>query len=379
MTGNMKKIEVVPIPNRKKDIKQFVLFSWKIYKDNSYWVPPIISDQMKFITQGSYHDTGVIQAFMAYRNGDPVGRIIAHYDTRYNALFQKARGCIGFFECVDDKEVSRALFDTSRKWLVEKGMNEMYGPLNFTNYDASGLLMDDYENDTALELNYNLPYYTELFEDYGFHKVIDWYAYRFTRDQDLPDIAYRLKERIINNRSGIRFRNADFKNYWEEARSMLGVFNKAWEENWGHLPLTERQWHHYAKEVKTVAKPEFVMLAEKEGQVIGYILAVPDVNQVLKRINGRLFPFGLFKIILGLRKINRIKIYHMGVLPKFRKQGIETLFILEIYERAKKKGYKEADISLVVENNTSLIRLLDRFGAERYKTYRHFTKSIAVR
>lgn len=374
----MSEIKVRLIPLCKKEIRQFVLFAWIIYRNNPYWVPPIISDQVTAIIQGVYHDTGVIQPFMAYRDGKPVGRIIAHYDTRYNRMSGKRRGCIGFFECLHDREVSRALFHASRKWLAEQGMDEMYGPLNFTIYDASGLLINDYDRESSLELSYNPPYYTELFEDYGFEKTVDWYAYRFTADQVLPEIAYRVKNRIGNNALGINFRNADFKNYWNESDRMREVFNEAWKDNWGHYPLTEGQWHHYAKAVKSVAKPEFVILAEKGDRLIGYTLTIPDANQAIKGINGRLFPFGLLKLLWGLRKLNRIKVYHMGVLPEYRNLGIETFFIIEIYERAIKMGYTEADLSLVVETNMRLIRILDRLGAQRYKTFRHFSLSLSA-
>ena len=373
----MCEIEVRPIPVTKRAIGKFILFAWTIYRDNPHWVPPIISDQVKAITHGVYRETGVLQPFMAYRKGNPVGRVIAHYDNEYNRVSGRKRGCIGFFECLHDREASRALFSACGKWLSEQGMDEMYGPLNFTIYDASGLLMNAYDTESALELAYNPPYYAELFEAYGFQKAIDWYAYRFTADQALPAIAYRVKNKIDNNARGIRFRNADFKKYWIESERMRTVFNEAWKDNWDHLPLNERQWRRYAREVKQVAKPEFVILAEKDDRVIGYTLTIPDVNQAIKGINGRLFPFGLFKLLWNLRKIDRIKVYHMGVLPEYRNVGIETYLIIEIYERAIRMGYVEADLSLVVETNMKLIGVLDRLGAKRYKTFRHFSLPLS--
>ena len=373
----MKSVDVVPIRNTKKEIRKFVQYSWKIYKDNPYWVPPLISQQVNFIHDGIYHESGIIQPFMAYRNGEPVGRIVAHYDRRYNEIFQKKRGCIGFFECTNDKNVSRMLFDASRDWLTAQGMHEMYGPLNFTMYDAAGLLMDDYQNEPVLELVYNPPYYTTLFEDYGFEKAVDWYAYRFTRDQNIPGILYRARDRVLNNPSGIQFRNMDLKeDYWESAQKMREVFNRAWDKNWGHLPLTERQWNYFAGEVKSALKPELVLFAEKDSQLIGYMLSVPDVNQAIKHANGRLFPLGLLKMLWAFRKINRIKIFMLGVLPEYRNQGIESFFLLETYERGKKMGYLEADMSVIVEINTNVLRMLDRAGAQRYKTFRHFTKTL---
>jgi len=373
----MSQINVRSTNNTKKEIRKFVKFAWKIYKNNPYWVPPLISSQMDFILRGTYHDSGVIQPFMAYQNGEPVGRIIAHYDKRYNKMFQKQRGCFGFFECINDKNVSNALFDSCLEWLVTQGMNEMYGPLNFTIYDSSGLLMNDYNSEPVLELPYNPPYYINLLSDYGFEKVIDWYAYRFTRDQNLPAIVYKARERLLKAKGEISFRHVNLRKYWEESRKMLEVFNKAWEENWDHMPLTENQFNFFAKEMKPVAKSELIIFAEHEGRLVGYILSTPDVNQAIKCANGRLFPFGLFKMLWAFRKINRIKLFMLGVLPEFRGRMIESYLIVETYEQAKKMGYREADISLIVETNTNLIRILDKSGAERYKTFRHYSKSIS--
>jgi len=374
----MSQIKVIPINNTKKEIKEFVKFAWKIYKNNSCWIPPLISPQMEFILKGTYHEKGVIQPFMAYQNGEPVGRIIAHYDKRYNKMFKKQRGCFGFFESINDKNVSNALFDSCLEWLVTQGMNEMYGPLNFTLYDSSGLLTNNYESEPVLELPYNPPYYINLLTNYGFEKVIDWYAYRFTRDQDLPAFMYKARERVLKNRSGIRFRHANLKNYWEESHKMLEVFNKAWEGNWDHMPLTETQFNFFAKEMKPVAKSELIIFSEKGDRLIGYVLSVPDINQAIKYANGRLFPFGLIKMLWGFRKIDRIKIFMMGVLPKFRGQMIESFFITETYEQAKKMGYLEADISVIAETNTNMLRMLDKAGAQRYKTFRHYCKAISL-
>jgi ribosomal protein S18 acetylase RimI-like enzyme len=372
----MNKITVVPVPNRKKDIKRFVLFSWEIYKNNPAWVPPIISDQVTLITRGTYHDTGVIQPFMAYEDGNPKGRIIAHYDNNYNLLKHKKRGAVGFFECVDDPAVSAALFDTARNWLAQQGMDEMAGPLNFTAYDSSGLLLDGYDMSPSLETPYNPPYYRQHFEAYGFRKTIDWYAYRMSGEQGIPENLYRLKDKLHGKLGGIKFRNIDMSRYWDEARRMLAVFNEAWKDNQDHLPLTEKQWFHFAKEAKAVFKPELLILAEKEDQLVGYSLSVPDANQAIKQTKGRLFPFGLIRLMLAMKKIDRIKVYHVGILPEFRATGIQLYFLLETFEQAKRMGYREADLSLVVENNTNAIGVLNRIGAQRYKTFRHYSIPI---
>lgn len=372
----MSRIEIVPIPNTRRDIKKFVRFAWKIYRGNPYWVPPLISDQVKFIHKGSYLDSGIIQPFMAYRDGEPVGRIIAHYDNRHNEYHHQKRGCIGFFECINDTNVSRALFDASKQWLIQQGMQEMYGPLNFLMYDKSGLLINDFDSDPPLEVTYNPEYYVDLFLDYGFKKAIDWYAYRSTIDHELPASLYKMRDKILRSQNGIRFRNADINNFWEDTRKIGMLFNEAWKDNWGHIPLTDKHFEFFAKELKPVVNPELVIMAEHNGELVAHMLTVPDLNQAIKRANGRLFPFGLLKILWGLKKITRVKIFTMGILKEYRGKGLESFFFLETLERVKKLGYREADMSVIVETNTPLIDILDKVGAERYKTLRHYSMPI---
>ena len=373
----MDSVEILPLQNTRRNIKKFVRFAWTIYRDNPYWVPPLISDQVNFILKGAYLDTGVIQPFMAYLNGKPVGRIIAHYDNCHNKYHHENRGCFGFFECIDDPTVSRALFDAARNWLTQQGMKEMYGPLNFLMYDKSGLLIDDFDSDPPLEVTYNPAYYVDLFLDYGFQKAIDWYAYHARTDRVLPPVLYKMRDRFLRSKNGIRFRDADKDNFWEDTSKIGKCFNLAWKDNWGHIPLSDNHFDVFAKELKPVVKPELIIMAEQGDELVAHILSVPDLNQAIKRANGRLFPFGFLKILWGMRKITRAKISTMGILPEYRGKGLESFFFLETLERMKKMGYKEVDMSVVVETNTPLIDILEKFGVERYKTLRHYTIPIS--
>lgn len=374
----MSDVEIVPLEPTKKNIKKFVTFAWSIYRDYPNWVPPLIHDQVSYLLEGPYLDSGFIQAFMAYRGSRPVGRIIAHYDTRHNEYHHEKRGCIGFFECIDDTEVSRRLFAEAETWLAAQGMQELYGPLNFLMYDASGILVDRFDEMPALECVYNPPYYERLFLDYGFTKRIDWYGYRFPGYQKIADSLHKIRDRVYANKEGITFRppRMDKEGFAEDALKMLGIFNAAWKDNWGHLPITEKQFLANANSLRRIVKPELVIIAEHHGTPVGYALSVPDVNQAIKRANGRLFPFGLVRMLWGLRKINRIKVFMLGVLPEYRRKGLDIFFYVETLGRAKKLGYLEGDCSVMVESNTSIITASEHFGAKRHKTYRHFSKPI---
>jgi GNAT superfamily N-acetyltransferase len=375
----MSDIEIAPLEPTKTNIRKFVTFAWSIYPDYPNWVPPLIHDQVRYILGGPYHDSGFMQAFMAYRGSRPVGRIIAHYDTRHNEYHHEKRGCVGFFECIDDTEASRRLFAAAETWLAAQGMHELYGPLNFLMYDASGLLVDRFDEMPALECVYNPPYYERLFLDYGFTKRMDWYGYRFPADKIIADSLHKIRDRVYANKEGITFRppRMDKDGFAEDVLKMLGIFNAAWKDNWGHLPITEKQFLFNANSLRMVVKPELAIIAEHHGKPVGYVLSVPDVNQAIKRANGRLFPFGLVRMLWGLRKINRIKVFMLGVLPEYRRKGLDILFYVETLERARKIGYLEGDCSVMVETNTSIITASEHFGAIRHKTYRHFSKPIA--
>jgi hypothetical protein len=376
----MNNIKIIPLENNTSDIKKFVTSAWNFYRDNPYWVPPLIGDQVKFIHAGPYHEVGMIQPFLAYRGDKIVGRIIAHVDHRHNEYFKEKRGCIGFFESIKDTVVSRALFGAAEKWLKEMGMAEIQGPYNFTLYDAPGVLMDDYDNLPAVELNYNPSYYPDLYLDYGFEKKIDWYAYKLTVDQRFPKLFYKMWEKVKKDASegknGLVLRDANIKNFDEEKQKILTVFNEAWSDNWGHYPLTEKQWDKYAMELKLIIKTELVLMAEYNGDIAGFIISFPDANAALQKANGKLFPFGLVKILLGMRKIDRLKTMGMGVMHKYRMRGLDAYFYVETFERAKKMGYAMTDMSLIVENNHSMRNALDHMGAKIYKTYRFYSKKI---
>ena len=377
----MSNVTVAPIPNTKKEIKKFIKFAWEIYKGNPYWVPPLIIDQLERITKGPYHEVGVMQPFLAYRDGKIVGRVIAHYDRRHNEYFNVKHGRVGFFECINDREVSRALFSAAEKWLKDKGMLDVYGPYNFLMYDPSGLLLDDYDNVPAVELGYNPPYYKELFEDYGFEKSKDWYAYLFTKDNELPSLFYKFHKQVekkaAEHKDGLTIRNIDLKHYERDRDYIKVIFNRAWENNWGHYPFTDTQIEAFGKDLKQIAREPLIMFAFYDEKPAAFILSIPDANYAIKRANGRLLPFGIFKILLGMRKITRIKTMLMGVLPEYRRRGLDVYFYIETINRAIAMGYTEADMSLIVEDNLDMRNALEHLGAKIYKTYRFYSKPIA--
>lgn len=373
----MTQLTVVPLELTKKNVRSFVTFAWKVYDKDSPWVPPLIGEQVNNIFSGFYHESGIIQLFMAYRGGMPVGRIIAHYDRRYNELNGVKRGCFGFFECLPDREAAKALFRAAENWCREQGMETIDGPMNFMIYDPSGFQIDGYEYPPVVDQSYNPSYYCDMVEENGYLKSSDWYAYRADRNTKIPAIIPRIRERMVRENPTIRFSNGDMKKFEESTERYRQLFNEAWDENWGHRPYSEAQFKEIPQKIKPIINTELVMQAEDGDRLVGMLICVPDVNQILKKVNGRLFPFGIFKLIFGIKSIEGFRLYITGIHPDYRDRGIETYFYTELYERGMRLGYKYADVSLVVETNKNLIRTVETVF-DRYKTYRFYTKSLTT-
>jgi len=361
----------------KKALKRFVKFPWTIYKNDPYWVPPLISDEMKFLdkNKGVFFEFGEAEYFMAFDGDRPLGRISAHVDHEYEKYHDLDTGFFGFFECVNDQQVANALFDAAAEWLASKGKKRIRGPMSFTLYDISGMLYEGFDSSPVILLAYNPPYYNDLVVNAGFQKAIDWYAFMVRKDSPINPTLYKVRERVLRQKN-LQIVPINMKDFEKHVREVGKIFREAWMQNWGHVPLTDGQLKHLAKELKLVVVPEVTYLAYLDGECIGFSLSIKDANPALKKANGRLFPFGLIKILLGMRKINRLRTIAMGVLDEYRHRGIDITFYLNTIEEGIKLGYVESECSIIVETNHRMIGALEDLNAERYKTYRFYEKEI---
>ena len=360
-----------------RELKQFVRFPWQIYKNDPHWVPPLIGDKIKFLDKkkGVFFEFGEAEYFLAYKDGQLVGRIDAHVDHQYEKYHDTDTGFFGFFECINDQEVANALFKAAETWLRKKGKSKMLGPESFTIYDETAMLYEGFDSCPVILLPYNPPYYNDLVTAYGFEKAIDWYAFMVSRDVQLRPVMYKVRDRVLN-RHNITIKPLNMKEYNRHLDEVKVIFKDAWMGNWGHTPLTDKQYEHFVSELKLVIKPELTYFAEVDGKTVGFSLTVVDANPAIKRANGRLFPFGLIKILLGLKKIKRLRTLAMGVLPEYRHRGLDIAFYLETIDVGKRLGFEESECSVIVETNERMIRALEDLGAKKYKTYRIYEKSI---
>jgi len=368
-------IEILQVKNNK-DLKKFIKFPWKIYINDKNWVPPLISEVKKHLDKkkNPFFEHAEAEYFLAFKNGKLAGRIAAVINHRHNEFHNENTGFFGFFECIKDQDTANVLFDTVKKMLKERNLDVIRGPMNFSTNDECGLLIDGFDKPPVIMMTHNPPYYKELIENYGFKKAMDLYAYYI--DNPKPPDKLKRGAELIKKRKKILIRSLNMKRFNEEIETIKQLYNSAWEKNWGFVPFTENEINHMADSLKSIVDSHLVLIAEIEGEPIGFSLTLPNINQALRKINGKLFPFGLIKLLYYFRKINEVRVLLMGVKKKYRKIGIDTLFIYETFKIGTGKGYNRGEMSWILENNLVMNNIMINLGAKRYKTYRIFDYNL---
>jgi GNAT superfamily N-acetyltransferase len=372
-------LEVIQVESRA-DRNAFIKFPWKIYKDDPAWVPPLVIERKEFLSRKHpFYEHGDAALFLARVGGEIVGRIMASDDPNYNTLHQANVGCFGLFESIDDQAVANALFDAAADWIRRKGRDEIIGPIDYSTNYVCGLLIDGFQHSPTLLTSHNPPYYRQLIEGWKFEKAIDLYAWWFS---DFTDAAARLRRLTsrMKDRQPASIRPADLKNLEKEGRRIRQIYNEAWEKNWGFVPFAEREIDYMTKELKPIVESDLTLLAEVEGQPVGFILAVRDINVVLQKINGRLtwfgLPIGLIKLLYYRRRIKKGRLIALGVIPKYRRRGVAEALVLRIIEEGMIKRGGAGELSLTLENNFMINRFLEAIGARKYKSYRIYRRLL---
>ena len=369
---------VVPVRDRRL-LDRFIRLPWTIYAGDPAWVPPLMSDVRKVLDRGHpFHRHADVEYFLALRDGRPVGRIAAIINHLYNEFHETRTGFIGLFECVDDGAVADALFDAAAAWLRERDMPEVMGPFNLSTNDelqSPGILLDGFDRPPLLLMGHNPPYYAKLFEAAGWTKERDLLAYWLEADAP-PERLVRAMDRIAGSVEGLVIREMDLRKLDEEVERVKEVYNAAWERNWGFTPLTDAEISHMAADLKPIVDPRFALLAEVNGEPVGFALALPDFNQVLKHLNGRLLPFGILKLLWYRRRINRLRVFTLGLKPEYRRHGIDALLYLRIYQKGVPADLGRGEASWILEDNWAMRRALERMGGFVYKTYRVYGRRL---
>ena len=370
------KIEICPVED-KKQLGRFIKLPWTIYRADKYWVPPLIGEQKKLFTpeQNPFYRHAEVALFLAEKAGQTVGRIAAIVNRAHNEFYGDKIGFFGFFESTDDQDISDKLFEAAGKWLREKGMDCMRGPMNFSTNEECGLLVEGFDSSPMIMMTYNPPYYIHLVERNGFYEAKDLLAFWLNTSQPIPERILRIAEKVSREHK-IHLRTLDVKRFDEEMEKVKLIYNQAWSRNWGFVPMSDEEFYHMAINLKRIAVPELLFLAEIGGEPAAFSVAVPDFNQALNRINGKLDPISLMKLLWYSRKANQLRLMLLGVRAGYRRRGIDSLLYIESLKTAKKLGYIGGEVSWILEDNTLIIRGIEAMGGRVYKRYRIYDKRL---
>src|SRR6266513_640517 len=366
-------LSVVEVCSRRAR-KAFIKFPWRIYRNDPAWVPPLILERKEFLNRKRhpFYRHGDAALFLARRNGEIVGRIIASDDPNYNALHRSNVGCFGLFESIDDVDVAAALFDRAAEWLRSRGRTEIMGPIDYSTNYVCGLLIDGFQHPPTVLTAHNPPYYARLIEACGFEKVKDWYAWWFEPNKAPVSRLRRLVDARARKTS-VKIRPIDLRHLEDDSHRLGAVFNEAWKNNWGFVPFTEAEAKHMGSEMRPIIIPWMTLIAEVDSAPVAFVICVPDINVVLQRLNGRLtrfgLPIGLIKLLYQLRKIRTARFVALGVLEKYRRAGIAETLVLQVMEEGARLGYS-GELSMTLEDNVMINRFLEALSATKYKTYR---------
>ncbi len=369
-------LDVRPVAS-KRDLTTFIKLPWRLYRNEPNWVPPLIAERRRFLdrTQNPWFEHGEAQLFLAWRDGRAVGRISAQVDRLFNEFQDNTWGLFGFFECEDDPEAARALLDAAEAWLRVRDRDRMVGPMDFTMNDECGVLVEGFERPPIILTNWTHPYYPALLEGAGMTKAMDTLMWRLEiagRDRVHPAI-WDVAERV-ESKHGITVRPMRKRDIEAEIDRFLEVYNAAWERNWGFSPLTEKEVRHYAKTLKPLLDEHWAFIAEKDGETIGAALTIPDYNQVLKHLNGRLLPFGWLKFLWYRRRIDRVRVFALGVKREWQHTGVAARFYELHFDSAEATPQKHGEMGWILETNTSMNRAMEGMGGEIVRRYRLYER-----
>jgi len=355
----------------KKALHEFVELPFEIYRNDRYWVPQLRIAVKELLDRGKhpFYADAEAEFFLARRDGKVVGRIAAIINRNHDKFHEEKAGFFGFFESIDDVDVARKLLEAARLWVFDRGAGFLRGPVNpSTNYEC-GMLVDGFDSQPMVMTTYNPRYYPGLMEQAGLSKAKDLYAYLSNANTIEMKKIDRVAAKVLKS-TGVRVRPIDMKNFQSDVERIWEVYGAAWQRNWGFVPRTREEFFLMGKEMKMILKPELVLIGEKDDRVVGFALALPDVNQALKPANGSLFPTGLLKILYYQRLIRNVRVLALGVVEEYRTTGLAAGFYATLVQNARKLGFGDCEMSWILEDNVLMNRSLEVMGAQRYKTYR---------
>jgi hypothetical protein len=369
-------VEVSAVKSRR-DWKEFIELPFRLHATSEHWVPPVRLERKLFHSRrmNAYFKHARAQEFVARRGKQVVGRISAQWDKAYDDEHGVGTGMFGFLELEDDAEVARALVDAARGWLSGQGRNHMIGPMDYTMNDECGVLIEGFDREPMIKQPWHPPYYQQRMEEAGLDKAIDLYMWELDisdREKILP-VIFELAE-AAKNKHGIEIRHLRRRDLSKNIKGVFGeVYNSAWKRNWGFVPYSDNDLKHYAEELQLVYDRNWFMAAEKDGKTIGIAITVPDVNQLLKVMDGKVFPFGWYTFLFRRKQhIDRVRVGFLGIKPEYQHTGAAAAFYVEHFDMANVTPQKWGEMGWILETNRAMNRGMEAMGgriAKRFRVY----------
>jgi GNAT superfamily N-acetyltransferase len=372
-------VEVEPVASRRS-LREFIELPYRLHSNEEQWIPPLRIERRLFLDPrfNAFFKHGEAQLFLARRQGRVVGRISAQIDAAFNEFHDNAWGMFGFLELEDDVDVMRALLGAAEGWLRERGRDRMVGPMDFTMNDESGVLIEGFELEPMIRQAWHPPYYQRLCEEAGLEKAVDafmWQLHIMGRDKVMP-IIWDLAEQL-EPKHGIRIRKMSRLHLRRDLDAFAEIYNEAWSRNWGFVPYSKEDLDAYAQELQLVYdRPWFMIAEDREGKTVGMAITVPDVNQVLKRMNGRLLPLGWWHYLRRRRVIDRCRVGFLGVKPAYQHTGVAAGLYAEHFDMAEVTRVKGGEMGWILETNKAMNRAMEAMGGEIVKKYRVYERGL---
>ena len=358
------------------EIKAFIDFPFTLYKDHPYWVGELKTDTQHLLDKKNpFWLSASYTLFMAFDGDKPLGRIMALVNRAHNEYHHENIGFFGFFDCVNDEEVARALLEAAARWLTAQGVSKMRGPANPSSNHVYGLLVEGFDSMPAIMMPYNFAYYAALLEKAGYHKAKDLLAFYRTKDDQFSERFLKVCTRCERS-AGVTLRRLNLKHIEQEAEIIRKIYNAAWAENWGFVPLTRQAMADMVKELKPIIRTEGTCVLEENGVPAGFYICIPNMNHVLKILRGSLAnPWRVLKALWAWKHIKDARLIMLGVLPEFRKRGLDLILIKHIVTHGV-AVWDGAELSWVLEDNAGMIRGIAESGCRPSKRYRIYEKEL---
>lgn len=363
------------------DFSEFIQFPKRLFRNQACWIDPLDLEVKRFVSKNHPFRRHGDAGFFVARNGQQVvGRIMVSDDPRYNSQHHSNLGCFGMFHSIDNQLVANQLLDAASQWLRDRGRTSVIGPIDYSTNYSTGLLVDGFDTPPRVLMNHHPDYYQRLLQNWGLRKARDLYAWWFTRENSIDEKWRSLVNRLAG-RFGVVVRPISMKHFDKEISLFRNLYNEAWQDNWGFVKMTRLEFDDLAHGLRKFAVPEMMLIAEVNQKPVGMAITIPDLNEAIAPLHGRLtwmgIPTGLARLIMRMRRVKTARLAALGVVPGYRRRGVAEMLIQRTFDYGKDVlGYTGAELSWTLEDNDTINRAIRRVGGHCYKTYRIYEREL---